>query len=73
MIPFLFVYFSYFVQTLIQSHDIIRRRSLRIAQWEKPPWGAEPRLELGPALQQADALALPTELRRTLASYAALY
>ncbi len=31
---------------------------------EKPPWGAEPRIELGPALQQADAL--PTELRRTL-------
>jgi len=34
------------------------------AQQEEPPWGAEPRFELGPALQQADAL--PTELRRTL-------
>jgi hypothetical protein len=36
---------------------------------EKPPWDAEPKIELGPALQQADAL--PTELRRTLLSYAA--
>jgi hypothetical protein len=34
------------------------------AQQEKPSWGAEPRFELGPALQQADAL--PTLLRRTL-------
>ncbi len=33
-------------------------------QWKKPLWGAEPRIEVGPALQQADAL--PTELRRTL-------
>jgi hypothetical protein len=23
---------------------------------EKPPWGAEPKIELGPVLQQADAL-----------------
>jgi hypothetical protein len=29
------------------------------AQWVEPPWGAEPRFELGPALQQASAL--PTE------------
>jgi hypothetical protein len=28
-----------------------------------PPWGAEPGFELGPAVQQADAL--PFELRRT--------
>jgi hypothetical protein len=34
------------------------------AQWEDPPCGAEPRIELGPALQQADAL--PTEPRRTI-------
>jgi hypothetical protein len=34
------------------------------AQWEKPHWGAEPRFELGPALQLADAL--PAGLRRTL-------
>jgi hypothetical protein len=26
------------------------------AQWETPPCGAEPRIELGPALKQADAL-----------------
>jgi hypothetical protein len=30
----------------------------------KPPCGAEPRIELGLALQQADAL--PTEQRRTI-------
>jgi hypothetical protein len=29
-----------------------------------PPWGAEPGFELGPAVQQADALLF--ELRRTL-------
>jgi hypothetical protein len=34
------------------------------AQWEDPRCGAEPRIELGPALQQADAL--PTGPRRTL-------
>jgi hypothetical protein len=33
-------------------------------QWEKPSWGAEPRIDLEPALQQANAL--PTELRCTL-------
>ncbi len=30
--------------------------SLGAYLWEKPPWGAEPRIELRPALQQADAL-----------------
>jgi hypothetical protein len=34
------------------------------AQWAEPPWGAEPRFELGPALQQASAL--PTEPHCTL-------
>jgi hypothetical protein len=34
------------------------------AQWEDPPCGAKPRIELGPALQQADAL--PTEPRRMM-------
>jgi hypothetical protein len=34
------------------------------AQWGEPPCGAEPRIELGPALQQTDAL--PTEPRRTI-------
>ncbi len=36
---------------------------IRSARGE-PPWGAEPRIELWHALQQADTL--PTELRRTL-------
>ena len=35
----------------------------------KDPCGAEPRIELGPAFQQADAL--PTEPRRTTLSHAA--
>ncbi len=34
------------------------------AQQREPPWDAETRFELGPALQQADAL--PTGLRRIL-------
>ncbi len=34
------------------------------AQWAEPLWGAEPRFELGPAMQQANAL--PTEPRCTL-------
>jgi len=33
-------------------------------KWEKPPWGAEPGIELGLALKQADAL--PFELCRIL-------
>ncbi len=37
------------------------------AQREKPPWGAEPGFELGPAIQQASAL--PTEPRGTLGNY----
>ncbi len=54
------------------------------AQRENPSWGAEPRIELGSALQQADALPSELsrtfwtkmhtdELRRTLLSYATLY
>ncbi len=34
------------------------------AQLEKPPWGAKLRIELGPALQQANEL--PSELHCTL-------
>ncbi len=30
--------------------------SISSAQWEKLPCGAEPRIELGPDLQQADSL-----------------
>ncbi len=37
---------------------------LLIAGQEKHPWGAELKIELGTALEQADAL--PFELRRTL-------
>ncbi len=36
-----------------------------------PPWGAEPGFELGPAVQQADALL--SELRRTLNIYIVIY
>jgi hypothetical protein len=34
------------------------------ALWAEPPWGAEPRFELEPVVQQASAL--PTEPRCTL-------
>ncbi len=45
---------------------------------DEPPWDAEPRIELGPALQQADALPTettphPAEPRRTLLRHAAPY
>jgi hypothetical protein len=71
----LFSYFFYNIHTFIQSHSyntVIRRQSLRplsichrlYAQWERPPCGAEPGIELGPAFQQADAP--PTEPRRTI-------
>jgi hypothetical protein len=63
-------------RTFIQSHlSVIIRRGFSpslhrlSAQWEKPPCGAEPGIELGPALQQADAL--PIEPRRTILSHAA--
>jgi hypothetical protein len=36
------------------------------AQLGKPLWGAVPGIELGPALQQTDAVPVPSELRRTL-------
>jgi hypothetical protein len=55
----LFVYFSYFFITYTLSPSLHRLK----AQWEDPPCGAEPRIELGPALQQADAL--PNEPRCT--------
>ncbi len=54
-------------------HSLILRQSPRpvflyphliSAQQEKHPWCAKPRIELGPALQQADAL--PSELRRAV-------
>ncbi len=56
--------------TYIHSSFTIRRACLLVSSSllrsarEEPPWDAEPRIELGPATQQADAL--PTELRRNL-------
>jgi hypothetical protein len=36
------------------------------AQREKPPWGAEPGFELGPAIQQASALPIVKFIRDVL-------
>jgi hypothetical protein len=94
-----FSYFFYFLlHTYIHSFNHIHTIHLSIAirgglspsphclkaQWEDPPCGAEPGIELGPALQQADALpteprrailnhAAPSEPRRTILSHAAPY
>jgi hypothetical protein len=65
---FLYIFYSSVsIHTFIQSftHNIRwgpspYLHSCRLSGAE-PPWGAEPRFELGPALQQASAL--PTELR----------
>ncbi len=72
----IFKLLSIYLFCLLQSHTFISYNTLiRLhspkplsvffiafaqAQREKPPWGAEPGFELGPALQQASAL--PTEL-----------
>jgi hypothetical protein len=78
--PLFFVYFHIFITYIhsfnhihtIHSSVVIRwglspsAHRLK-AQWEDPPCGAEPRIELGPALQQAGAL--PTEPRRTIFDY----
>ncbi len=71
------LFFIYFFITYIHSihiHTIHLSIAIRCglspsphrlkAQWEDPPCGAELGIELGPALQQADAL--PTEPRRTI-------
>jgi hypothetical protein len=57
--------------TILHSSFLIRQglfflvsSSLLRSPRQKPPWGDEPRIELGPALQQADSL--PTEPRHTL-------
>jgi hypothetical protein len=68
--------FLYAVDTIIH-HSFIHKHSLRpifissrlSTQWAEPPWGAEPRFKLGPALQQASAL--PTEPHCTLLSHTA--
>ncbi len=61
--------FLYTVDTFIHHSFIHSLRPISIssqlsAQWVEPPWGAEPRFELGPALQQASAL--PSEPHCTL-------
>ncbi len=72
---FIFHIFITYIHTFIQSHSyntFIRRHSLRplsissslVSSVGEPPCGAKPRIELGPAFQQADSL--PTEPRRTI-------
>jgi hypothetical protein len=75
--PLFFVYFSYFT-AYIHSFDHIHTIHLSVAICRglspsphrfvssvgRPSCGAEPRIEPGPALQQADVL--PTEPRRTI-------
>jgi hypothetical protein len=69
---FIFHIFFYNIHTYIHTITFIRRHSLRplsissslVCSVGEPPCGAELGIELGPALQQADAL--PTEPRRTM-------
>ncbi len=68
---FCLFFIFYNIHTYIHPITFIHRHSLRplsisssfVCSVGEPPCGAEPRIELGPALQQADAL--PTEPRRT--------
>jgi hypothetical protein len=53
--------YNHLLKTFAEAHLHI---FIAIGQWAEPPWGAEPRFELGPALQQVSALA--SELRFTL-------
>ncbi len=70
-----FICYNLQLQTFIQSHSFIRRHTpgpLSISSSRGSSVGknylcAEPRIELGPALQQADAL--PIEPRRTTGFY----
>ncbi len=71
---FLFIFIFFIIHTVQSSNHIHTIHSPRplsisslVAQWERPPCGAEPGIELGPAFQQADAL--PTEPRRTIRKY----
>jgi hypothetical protein len=72
---FIFIFYNiHSVQSFNHIHTIHSPRPLSIssslvAQWERPPCGAEPGIELGPAFQQADAL--QTEPRRTIINHAA--
>jgi hypothetical protein len=60
---FFFVFFQYMHSESHSYIDIVQYSHLSPFA-EDSPWGAEPRLKLGPALQQDRAL--PTELRSTL-------
>jgi hypothetical protein len=72
LFAFIFLYTIQYIHSCIIHSSFIHKHSLRpisifsqlSAQWAEPPWGAEPRFELGPALQKASAL--PTEPRCTL-------
>ncbi len=89
-----FIYFVFFQYMHSESHscnDIVQNRhpspcdeaSLHflialVLSGGKPPWDADPRFELGHAIQQASALPTElrctmTELRGTLLSYCTLY
>ncbi len=64
---FIFLLYNRYIHTsCIHKHSprLISICSQLSAQWAEPPWGAEPRIELKPAVQQASAL--PTEPRCTL-------
>jgi hypothetical protein len=75
---FCLFFIFYNIHTFIQSHSTfiqyiypssVAEASLHfliacMLSGETPPFGAEPRIELGPALQQADGP--PTEPRRTI-------
>ncbi len=80
---FLFIFHIFFITCIHYIHSFNHIHTIHLsiairwglspsphrlkAQWEDPPCGAELRIELGPALQQADAL--PTEPRRTIIKY----
>jgi hypothetical protein len=71
---FLFIFIFHNIHTVQSSNHIHTIHSPRplsissslVAQWERPPRGAEPGIELGPAFQQADAIS--TEPLRTMLS-----
>jgi hypothetical protein len=76
---FMFVFHSFIsfhihtIHLSVAIHGSLSPSHRLKAQWEDPPCVAEPRIELGPALQQADAppTATPhhTEPRRTIDIY----
>ncbi len=56
--------FLFIFDFITYIHSFNHNTFIHRHQWGKLPCGAEPRIELGPALQQADAL--PTGPRRTM-------